>query len=547
MISNSRRMLVAVSAMAVALCAPALIVTTTASAQADFEFQEAAEPAAVPQQATISPADVAALDAADAAFARDDFENASIQYWQVLADDPAATDPATSRAQFGIARSLVRMGLLQGALLFFDEIVARGPQHPHFQESAPWMVLIARRLPGDTEMLRRVSVFAELFPDRVEDKYRDEMAYMLGQHFYNVGDLERALQYLDVVAQTSDFYPRSLFLAAITNVRSYDAQPAVNSLRELLVLSEQSRGSDEEMQKLGDLARITLARTFYSTGEYDKALQHYGAIEQADAYWLEAIFESSWAYFQTDEYNRALGNLHSLNSPFFNDRYYPEAPILQAVIFFYNCRFEEVRLIIDEFNYVYVPLREELQITLDGLFSDEDAFNFLRDADARAETEKGFDPRLSQIVAATLSDRSLVDSLAFIDQLDREAAYIEGDATSWTGTELADYVYGEIVAIRELSIGDAGSLVRGRLETILRELQEKEREASAILVETDLAEANAISAGLRGELAGAGGAADGEPREVHPEQMFWTFDGEYWRDELGYYSYHVASRCQDGE
>jgi hypothetical protein len=24
----------------------------------------------------------------------------------------------------------------------------------------------------------------------------------------------------------------------------------------------------------------------------------------------------------------------------------------------------------------------------------------------------------------------------------------------------------------------------------------------------------------------------------------WTFDGEYWKDELGYYYYHVNSRCE---
>ena len=37
-----------------------------------------------------------------------------------------------------------------------------------------------------------------------------------------------------------------------------------------------------------------------------------------------------------DNHEKALGNLHTLNSPFFKDEYVPEAGILEAVIFFAN-------------------------------------------------------------------------------------------------------------------------------------------------------------------------------------------------------------------
>jgi hypothetical protein len=26
--------------------------------------------------------------------------------------------------------------------------------------------------------------------------------------------------------------------------------------------------------------------------------------------------------------------------------------------------------------------------------------------------------------------------------------------------------------------------------------------------------------------------------------MAWPFEKEYWRDELGHYSYHIASKCR---
>lgn len=504
-----------------------------------FTFEEAAPPPPPPPVNMNTPV-ARFLQEGIAYYENDDWESASIFFWRVVNEPDPSADGLRPRATFELAKTLVKMQLLQGALLFFDEIIAQGPTHQYFEASAPWVLVIARRLPGDVEMLRRVAAFADVFPDRIEEKYRDEMAFMLGQHFYNVGELERALQYLDFVTDFSDYYPRALFLSAITHVRQYDAQPAVDDLIDLMTYVEQARGRDAEARALGEIARISMARTFYSTGEYDKALDYYTDIPQRSEHWLDALFESSWAYFQTDQYNRALGNLHSLNAPFFNDEYYPEAAILQAVIFFYNCRFQEVRLALEEFDYVYAPLREQLEGLFDELESNRDFYAFLTETEA--QVERRFDPRLQQIVNAALSDNSIGNALAFIAELDDELEYMDTADPGWAQSDLGEFLAQEILASREFSISDAGQLVRNRLQAILDDLRSKQRDASAILVETDLAEANAISADLRAELFT--GETDSVGETVHAEQMFWTFEGEYWRDELGYYFYHIESACR---
>ena len=505
------------------------------------EPEPAAQVAPVPMPATMPNTPVARfLQEGLAFYEADDWESASIFFWRVVNESNSMADSLRPRAQFELAKTLVQMEILQGALLFFDEIIDVGAVHPYFEASAPWVLVIARRLPGDIEMLRRVAAFEDVFPDRIEEKYRDEMAFMLGQHFYNVGELDRALQYLGFVTEVSDYYPRALFLQAITFIRQYDAQPAVDRLIALMLEVEEARARDDETRRLGEVARISMARTFYSTGEYDKAIDYYRQIEQRSDFWLEALFESSWAYFQTDQFNRALGNLHSLNAPFFNDEYYPEAPILQAVIFFYNCRFREVRLAVEEFQYVYEPLREELETVIGELETNADYHTFLTELDE--ELGRRFDPRLQQIVNAALSDRSIRNALAFIEALDTEVDTIEFGDPGWSNSDLGDFLAQEILATREFAISDAGQLVRNRLDAILADLRSKERDASAIMVETDLAEANAISSDLAAELFR--GVTDQVAGEVHPEQMFWEFEGEYWRDELGYYFYHIESACR---
>lgn len=485
------------------------------------------------------------IDEGLAAFDAGDYRAASLIFYDVMINAEYGS-PLAQRAQYELMHTLVEMELLYGARLILDEIIEEGDAHPYFQDAASSMITIARRLPGDNEVLDRISKFSSLFPDRIDPEHRDEFAYLLGEYYYGAGELDAAIDYLAVVSPDAELYPKARFLSAITHVRQYDAEGAARDLGSILQQVKDARGEQRRsLEHIGQLAQITMARMFYSTGEYEKAIKYYANIGQDSKYWLNSLFESSWAYFQTDEYNRALGNLHSLNSPFFNDQYYPEAPILQAVIFFYNCQFDQVRLALDEFQYVYAPLKDELQITIDGFLDNEEAYEFLREASSNTGDNQDFDPRLQQIVDAALGDTVLSSAMAFMDRLRSEVAYIEESPESWSRSDLGDFLYADTVGQLALSRGSTGQLVINRLNTILSELETRNRESSAILVETDLAEANALSDDVASELESTDSATKKD--RVSSEQIVWRFDGEYWRDELGYYSYHIHSQCRDVE
>ncbi len=487
-----------------------------------------------------------ALNAGRQAFTSGDLQGASIAFYDALMEaDPDSV--IAQHAQYQLMRTLSAMGLYYGARLIADDIIDVGPTHAYFQEVASVMLDVAEKLPGDDEVLGRLAAFSELFPSRIPPEQRDTFAFLLGKYNYTIGELDAAVDYFKAVSPDSAHYHEALFTSAITHVRQYDADGASGDLKTLLRYIEDSPAAKrKELRPVAQLAQVTMARMFYSTGEYDKSTKYYEAIKQSSNYWLDSLFESSWAYFQLDEYNHALGNLHSLNSPFFDDQYYPEAPVLQAVIFFYNCQFDQVRLALDEFRYVYSPLKDELQITIDGFLDNEEAFTFLEEARKQKGDNHDFDPRLQQIVAAALGDRVLSSSVQFLDQLQKELDYVQDAPDSWSRSDLGDFLYGEMVGQLALSRQSTGALVRKRLADILVELSARDREAAAILVETDLAEADALSSEMSAELS-AEGVKSLEDARVHAdkEHMVWRFDGEYWRDELGYYFYHIESKCLD--
>ena len=68
--------------------------------------------------------------------------------------------------------------------------------------------------------------------------------------------------------------------------------------------------------------------------------------------WLEALYEMAWAEYRIGDFERALGNMITLNSPFFQDEYFPESLTVKAIIYYENCRYTEARATLDDFSAV---------------------------------------------------------------------------------------------------------------------------------------------------------------------------------------------------
>ena len=122
------------------------------------------------------------------------------------------------------------------------------------------------------------------------------------------------------------------------------------------------------------MANLALGRLFFSTRQYQVAVRYYDRVAEDDPNWLQSMFEVSWVYFQLKKYGRSLGNLHTLNSPFFSDQYFPESRVLQALILFYNCRYDEANVVIKTFVQDYYPLMTELRDRVNRISADPNAF-----------------------------------------------------------------------------------------------------------------------------------------------------------------------------
>src|SRR5690606_29938178 len=131
----------------------------------------------------------------------------------------------------------------------------------------------------------------------------------------------------------------------------------------------------EDADRMRDLANLSMARTMYSASiqldpetnaptiredALSAAVKYWNEVDEDSEYWLDAHFEAAWAYYMAGQYTRALGNIHTLKSPYFPKAFYPEADILKAIIFFFNCDYESATTVVARFNTKTPPLKEKL-------------------------------------------------------------------------------------------------------------------------------------------------------------------------------------------
>jgi hypothetical protein len=303
---------------------------------------------------------------------------------------------------------------------------------------------------------------------------------------------------------------------------------------------DESQDLTPKEQELLELTSFGMGRVFYSTGDYETSLKYYSNVERGSKRWPKALFESSWAYFQTDDYNKALGNLHSLNSPFFADAYFPEGPILSAVIYFYNCKYERVRFVLEDFDYYYAPLKDEVEAVVLDHQDPTEMFAWLEKLE---QGEAEFDPQVYQILNAALDDAQVERKFALVETIRKEKEKISTMPDAWQSSPLGSALLQESELALSFALNDAGSLATQRLERVVRELNELIMQKEEIKFEVARAEQGQIEADIRAGMNVEGNVTKAPQLNVSDEQMYWTFDGEYWQDELGAYVFNINSEC----
>jgi tetratricopeptide (TPR) repeat protein len=375
-----------------------------------------------------------------------------------------------------MGKTLYQLGYYSASLSYFERIVGKGAAHSYYNATLKWLASLSRKLPESAGILEQIGKYQRDVLDTPDlQPVRDELYYLLGRWFYTQGKFGDAVSLFAAVPAESEFYAKAKFFEGITHVREYNAKPATEAFKAILRRA-QEKTRDKSIAEYVELANLSLARVFYSTSQFELSAKYFDKIPQDSPDWLSSLFESSWAQYQLGlgGYSKALGNIHTLNAPYFEQEFFPESLILKAVIYFYACMYDRSREALAEFNTLYPDLKKGLEDILAGHPDNAEFYEYMLKI---RKGSSGLPERTERLARGALQDRTLRKNIAYVEELDRELKQVEEADAAWRSTAIAATILEDLMLKKSLAVNEAGNMARQRLTRMTTEIAELVRQA----------------------------------------------------------------------
>lgn len=495
-------------------------------------------------------------------YSQGNFAAASLKFARVVQRMGASKWRA--QAEYLLALSLFRMGYYRSASHYFTRIITAGPAHLQYRNSLVYLIKISR-------VLQDLSFLGKLTKFRMSDlprKYRDELLFLLGRYYFRNEKLpiNQRLRYAErvlfkVSRRSPFYYSRAQYIIGAIYARA--AKPRSDRAGYFRKLAAERfrlcgrsalRIKNEKVRKnVIELAVLGLARIHYEAKHFRGAIRYYKAIARNSKRWLDSLYESAWAYLRRNRYDNTLGLLHTLDSPYFKNEYFPEVGIMRAISFFERCRYKDVKRIIKGYLARYNPLQGSLRGFLRRYPTPQKLYGALLEL-RNQESVQGLDgddsgQMFQRILKLTFKDKILRGMFISIRLLEREIGLLRQAGAVWRGSKLARDLQSLHQRRRRQMVLLAGNYARRRFLEVVTELQYNVGLAYKIRYETISKEKVLLrrSASQKGSFRMR--TRNRRKRNkfsvaVHEDFVYWPFQGEYWVDELGYYRYRIKGECR---
>jgi len=465
------------------------------------------------------------------------YRTAANYFYKVISNEEYAA--SYDEANFNMAKSMRKLEFYYLTLYYLDKAIVKGETSPFFNASLKYFTNLSKKISNE-KILSNISKYD---PKNVPKKYKDTLYYLAGKYNYQKGNFPKAVRYLKLIPETAPDYLKSIYILSVIYARLEKTQEAVNLMK--IIIDYNGEVFDKDLfLSLREMAIIAVARIYYQQKEYDKSILYFNKIPRFSQQWLDGVFESSWAYLMKGDYAKALGNLVTLRSPSFYKAFYPEKYFIEAVIYYNNCDYKTTKKIIKGFLKEYRPLRKSLKKLIKA---NPDPYKFYKVMKKAAKETK--DPRLKWIFSIALTDKRIkkgfqekANILAEIDKIKASPK------KSFLRQPMTREFFKILKKEKKLVEKEIGNTSLKRFKRVVNKIRKLMLDVKIIRqVMLEIREKK-----ITKELISLKVNKD-EYFELDKEKIimstpgdhiYWPFEGEYWKDELGYYLYPIKSQCK---
>ena len=478
---------------------------------------------------------------------RAQYFQAARYYFQSL--QRASTEGQKAVAYAHISNALIAQGLPQAASYFFLKAVATGDDR-----------VIRLALSGTRSLVDSVgvSVFKKyVLKYTKEDQYpsaqRDYYLYFMAQDGIQESRPNDVVRVVNDTSSEFPFYPSALFLRGTAHLMLGNVEFGVNDFKTCAKIAGQSKyaakQSKQEIRELRNRCIAGVARGYYQAKDYSNAEAWYDQVEVASFTWPQTQYERAWTAIARGDYNRALGRLVTYKAPGLSWFHDSEVEMLRSISYLQMCLYDEVEKESAAFMGKYGKVGQQLKAILDESSSGSAGSTvklFQRGLDAVNQKVQSEDP-INQVMNRFVRSPYFVQLAKTGDRVRKEMGYLNSlgdaghrglggflrDVLNWrwqTAQEAGGiFVRDRLSTEYKALLANVATIDIVKLEMLRRSRTQVERLATDVNVGEDI-----WGRKRKGSL--------GRP-SIRDDQYFFQFNGEFWADELGDYTFALRPEC----
>ena len=288
-----------------------------------------------------------------------DYSNASVLFYDLVANKDFQSSPKYADALFYLADSLYQLKNYLGARLYLRQLLALKARH--YKEALARYLEIAGRLNEFIGIDEYINQARGLSGGALPP----ELTYVYAKWLFRREDLpvaDRVARAQGIFATLSNeptgpFKFQSAFYIGVGSVRLKQWDKAIEQFK----LVTQMTPRDEKDKKVLELADLSLGRVFFETGKYDEAIDSYAKVPQSSDNFPDSLYEVAWTYVRKGELDKAKNATEVLLLVAADSVLAPEATILQGTLLQKLSKYDDA---ITTYNGVinqYLPIADNLE------------------------------------------------------------------------------------------------------------------------------------------------------------------------------------------
>jgi hypothetical protein len=519
-----------------------------------------------------------------------------------LMSELAQKEQTKYEALYHLGACADQLKMNEAAFKAFAEIL-KSPKHEEYASEA--LELLAVDLHKDAEkdfyqVVKKVNDWESL----LTDKSRGPAYYRMAKGAFKSKHFNRTWQFATKVPETSDYWPDAQLLASIGYFNAGKKKTAIDKLS---ALNDDLDKKGYANNNIKALVKADLARMKFLHGNVDQAIPLYLSVPKDHGLWVQALIEQGWAQIHMDDYLGAVGNMYSLHSPYFKVVYQPESFVVRTIGYLNICQYGDAYKTLSQLekeyrgwygelggylqshgkpadvystvktylqgkstqdvqNVAYQILREAarsrdflnaqsaLNEKTDELVRYEGVNKKIKEEKASIRSheraaKKRFDVQRGNVVKA-MKDKELAKKMDEFKKLMKfEKELVIGYRFQLAILEQSRQGYLKFQDVSQKEVNQTkDDLKLQASEDLLARMKEMKDQMARVLDNNEFLRYEVFAgSGENIRYQVAGGKTSGEqrvPASIKPaKSLNWSFDGEFWEDEIGNYRSSLRSNC----